>query len=475
MARIRQTSRSRRWPALVVWLAGCATALSAAGVPAAASAQDAAPQLFRVFLKDGTPLISYGDYTRTGERVFFTVPLGSVLKPDGFQIVSLPAGVVDWDKTSAYADTVRFRRYAETRGDADYTALTAEVARALSEIALSKDGPRKLALARQVRAMLVAWPRTHYGYRSREVIGLTEMLDEAISAVQTELGQNSYSFDLVAVVEPPPGDLLPAPSPAETIAAAWAAAKASDSPVERMSLQQSILATLTTRKRELPKRWASIIGAEVEASARRDVRDTHAYSDLAAGAVRAAARFSAAGNAAGVERVLSDVRARDAKLGWRRADDMASLVATLEYHLDAARTRRLELDRWAYRTETYRDYRETVAEVVERLQAHDDDLEAIRTETGPKPSRLDRMLVRLDELMRSFAPLAPPDGLEDGHGAMVSSISLMIEAARQRRDAVAAASRARAGNASAAAAGSRLLLNRARLTVDAYFAKPGSR
>jgi hypothetical protein len=442
---------------------------------ALAQAPAGAPALHRVFLKDGTPLVSYGQYSRTEDRVFFTVPLGSVTKPDGFQVVSLPASVVDWEKTSAYTDTVNFTHYVATRGDADYAALTAEVARALSEIALSKDSTRKLTLARQVRAMIVDWPRTHYGYRSREVINLTEMLDEAISAAQAEMGQYSYSFALVAAVDPPPGELLPLPTPAETLASAWAAAKASDSPVERLSLQQSILATLSARRKDLPKQWASVVENEVRASVKRDVRDTRAYGDLSANAVRAAARFAAAGQASGVERILSDVRAGDIKLGQRRRDDMTSLLATLEYHLDAARTRRLELDRWAYRMQAFRDYRDIVTRAMDRLGDFDEPLEAIRRQSGPKPPVLDRMVAHLDEVQRSFAPVVPPAGLEDAHGALSSSATLMIDAARKRREAVATASREEASNASAAAAGAVMLLNRARAAIDAFFAKPGSR
>ncbi len=442
--------------------------------PAAAAPADT-PPLHRVFLKDGTPLISFGPYTRAGDRVYFTVPLGSVAKPDGFQTVSLPETVVDWEKTQAYTDTVNYRHYVATRGDADYTALTAEVARALSEIALSKNSAHKLTLARQVRAMLVEWPRSHYGYRSREVINLTEMLDEAISAAQAEMGQHSYSFALVAVVEPPPGELLPTPTPAETVGSALAAARASDSPVERLSLQQSILATLSARRKDLPPRWASVIEHDVKASVKREIKDTRAYGELATNAVRAAARFAATGNAQGVERIVSDVRARDLRLGQRRRDDMTSLLATLEYHLDAARTRRLELDRWVYRTQAFRDYRHTVDRAMTRMAEFDDALEAIRLQSGPKPKMLDQMVTRLDEVQRSFVPLVPPPGLEDGHQALASSATLMIDAANKRRHAVAHASREDAGNASAAAAGAVMLLNRARAAVDAFFAKPGSR
>ncbi len=459
--------------------AGLLAAVLDGGPQAAARAEaaedQAAASVFRVFLKDGTPLVSYGEYARVGDRVIFTVPLGSIVHPDGFQVVSLPLAQVDWERTSRYTDTVRYQRYASTRGDADYTALTAEVARALSELALTPDPARKLDIARRTRALLIEWPRTHFGYRSREVRDLALVLDEAISEIRAQQGQNSFEFDLVAVIEPPPGEVLPVPTPQQTMAAAAAAARAADVPAERMSLQQAILAALAAPGTTAAPAWAGPLRKAVVADQKKDLRLARSYADLSSRAVREATRLADDGDVEGVTRVLAAARRRDTQLGARRPDDMASLVAALESHLDTARTRRLELDRWQYRLDTYAAYRSAVDGVLDHLTRLATDLGAIRAMAGPSPSRLNRMRARLAEVRVAMLPLVPPDELRDVHAGLGSALALMDEAVRQREAAIAAADRQLAGNASAAAAGALLLFDRARAGIGDYFGRPGPR
>lgn len=442
---------------------------------AASGGQSPAVPIFRLFLKDGTPLVSYGEYTRLADRVVFTVPLGSVQEPDSLQIVSLPLAALDWNKTTEYADVVRFQHYASTRGDADYKALTAEVARAMTEIALASDPARKLDVARRTRAMLVDWPRTHLGYRSTEVRDLALLLDETISAAQADLGQSSFSIDLVATLLPPPGTPLPDPSMAESIESARDAARASDAPMERLALQQAILAVLARKGPELPAPWISATRRDVLASVRRDLRESRAYGDLRADTVRSAARHAERGNVAGVERVLAEARARDFKLGHRRADEVAALTATLESHLDAARRRRLELDRWQYRLAAHASYRTGISLVTRRLDDVLKDIQAVRAMSGPHPAKLPRLTTRLGLVAQDLSRLAPPAELNDDHATLLNAVALMSEAIRQREQAVHAADSQLAGNASAAAAGSLLLLDRARATINAFFARPGRR
>ena len=71
-----------------------------------ASAQAAPPEatLFRVFLVDGTTLVSYGEYARVADRVVLSLPLGGTPAAPRLQLLSIPATSVDWDRTDAYAD-----------------------------------------------------------------------------------------------------------------------------------------------------------------------------------------------------------------------------------------------------------------------------------------------------------------------------------------------------------------------------------
>lgn len=463
-----------RFPAGTLARAAVAAAwlLLPATLIAAPGQAESAP-VFRIFLKDGTPLISYGEYTRTGDRVVFSVPLGSVSSPEAFQVVSLPADAVDWTRTARYTDAARYRRYAETRGDRDYTALTAEVAQALTEIALTPDASAKLPIARRTRAKLIGWPRTHYGYRSGEVRDLALTMDEVISDALAELGQDSFSFDLVAVLEPPDGGLLPAPTYEETINSARAVARLSDSPAERMSLQQAILSVLGTR-RSAETHWTVETRGAVARDLRREQQTDRAYGALAARAMRDASRLADQGDVAGVTRVIDDVRVRDARLGRQRADQVVALMATLEPLIFAARERRLQLDRWDLRNRTHAAYRDATTLALRRLDGLKRDLDAIRTFAGPAPSRFGTLRSRLNDVKGALAPLDVPEDLRGAHDTLASAVALMDEAVRLRNDAVLGADRRLSDHASAAAAGGLLLLDRARSAIAAYFQRPGS-
>ncbi len=72
--------------------------------------------LLRVFLADGSVIVSYGEYARVGERVVFSMPLGGEPETPGLQLVNLPASVVDWDRTARYADSARAAHYARYSG-----------------------------------------------------------------------------------------------------------------------------------------------------------------------------------------------------------------------------------------------------------------------------------------------------------------------------------------------------------------------
>jgi hypothetical protein len=438
-----------------------------------AGAQQVVPQLYRVFLKDGTPIISYGEYTRTGDRVVFTVPLGAGSSSSAFQIVSLPESVVDWDRTAKYSDMLRFQHYAATRGDTDYTALTADVARALGEMAATRDGQQKLAIAHRMRLAIVEWPRTHYGYRSRDVRDLASVIDEMISAVQADLGQRHFQIDLVAMVEPPPGQPLPEPTLHATLESAFAAARHSDQPVERLALQQVILSVLSADVPDIPDDRRAALRSSIRADIRRVRRESRAYAELTSNAIATATRRAAAGSVAGIEDLLDDVQRRDAQLGHRRPDEMLALKATLSSFLDAARVRRLELDRWLYRNEAFASYKDGAGAILQRLSALTPDLEAVRAMSGPEPARWPRLLTRLTDARGRLVLLGAPDELQAAHETLSASVSLMEEALRQRREAVLHADTQRAHNASAAAAGSLLLLERARSGITAFFSKPG--
>ena len=89
--------------ALVFW---------ACAVPAEA-APDAT--LFRLFLRDGSTVVSYGEYTRVDDRVVFSMPVGGSPNEPRLQVVWISAASVDWILTSVSALFVAFARLMPLR------------------------------------------------------------------------------------------------------------------------------------------------------------------------------------------------------------------------------------------------------------------------------------------------------------------------------------------------------------------------
>jgi len=223
---VRRRRRASRLPAV----AALAMALCAASAAAAFAGPQGPPPSYRLFLTDGTPLVSRGEFARVDGRVVFTVPLGAPSNPDALQTVSLPDSAIDWERTDRYADAVRHQSYASTRGEEDFAALTGAVARALGDIAFAADPSSKLAIAADIRRQLLEWPAAHYAYRSADVRDLTAQVEEAISQIRAGSGHRSFDLSLVATIEPPSEPLLAEPDLKEAVASASAVAQMTDRP-----------------------------------------------------------------------------------------------------------------------------------------------------------------------------------------------------------------------------------------------------
>ena len=147
---------------LVLCLAtAAATLLPQAGLAAVAPdetvAADAAP-LFRVFLKDGTTLVSYGELARVDDRVVFSMPTSASTAAPQLQLINISSDRVDWERTLNYAESARASRYIATRAESDYALLTGEIAQALNDVALTDDPVKRLAIVERARKALADWP-----------------------------------------------------------------------------------------------------------------------------------------------------------------------------------------------------------------------------------------------------------------------------------------------------------------------------
>ena len=94
----RLRARARRIASIAI------AALFAASI-APAAGSDAV--LYRIFLRDGATLISYGEFARVAGRVVFSIPLGDVARTPHLELVSVPEASVDWDRTDRYAEAAR--------------------------------------------------------------------------------------------------------------------------------------------------------------------------------------------------------------------------------------------------------------------------------------------------------------------------------------------------------------------------------
>ena len=104
---------------MIRWRSAAAAATLCLLTAELAAAQEDAATLLRVFLRDGTALVSYGEFARVADRVVFSMPTDSTPNPP-LQLANIPADRVDWERTRgtptprARLVTPRRRRRATT-------------------------------------------------------------------------------------------------------------------------------------------------------------------------------------------------------------------------------------------------------------------------------------------------------------------------------------------------------------------------
>ena len=66
------------------------------------------------------------------------MPFGDPPSAANAQLINIPQTSVDWDRTDRYAEAVRAKNYAESRGEEEFTRLASRVAEALNDVALAR-------------------------------------------------------------------------------------------------------------------------------------------------------------------------------------------------------------------------------------------------------------------------------------------------------------------------------------------------
>jgi len=457
--------------ALLALSARSEAAAQAASQQVAPAAQPPAAPLFRVILNDGTALVSYGEFTRVGDRVVFAMPLDSP-RGERLQLVNLPASAVNWDSTEHYSAAARYALYVASRAEADYAVLTGQVASALTEIALAKDPARRLQIAEQTRRLLAAWPLDHLGYRSADVNDMLSLLAGTISELRGAAGVRRFDFDLVATIEPPTMPLLPDPSATQAIEQVLVAARMSDVPAERITLLRSAISAIDEKAAKLPKKWARQTRASAQAVLDAELEVERRYADLSRATVAKA--IAAAGNAdvRAVEKASATLEARDRALGQKRKDQVAGLLALLQEKLDSARRLRLLRDQWARKMEAFRAYQDAAGGPIDRLAKLGPRLADVRSLAGPAMSSLPGLIQRFERIGRQLALINAPTDLAQAHATLQSAAELGQQAMRTRERAAVQGDVAMAWDASSAAAGSIMMLAQARRQIDAVMRPP---
>jgi len=429
--------------------------------------------LLRVFLKDGTSLVSYGEPARVDDRVVFSMPTAATPNPP-LHLVNLAADRVDWDRTNRYASNARATHYLETRAELDYAALSNAMADALNEVTRTTDPARRLAIVEKARRTLAVWPEDHYNYRLSEVRQMLGMLDEAIADLRATSGARRFDLTLSASIDPLtiPEPLLPPPSPKEAIEAVLGAARVVDSSVERASLLTTALAGLERDKAVLPADWVAATRAETTAAINTEVRLDRSYNTFSAYTMTLAGRRARLADVRGLERMLERIQRRDATLGNKRPETVNALIAAVEEKLDAARRLQLARDRWAMRVPVYREYHVAIRQPIDLFASLKPSLENIRALSGSTPGSLLTIDRAVAQILKLSSAIVPPDEFAAAHALLVSAVQLAGHAAQVRREATLAEDMARAWDASSAAAGALMLGTRARADIQTLLRPP---
>jgi len=434
--------------------------LAFAGLGVDAVGRAPGPLLFRIFLTDGSTLVSYGEFARVGDRVVFSIPLGDALAEPKIQILTISESLVDWTRTDAYAAAVRARHFAETRGEEEFARLTGQVTAALNDISLTPDLKRRLAMAEEARLNLAAWPSKNHGFKAVEVGQLVSIFDDVISEMRVEAGQSRFDLSLVATTEPPPPvELMPAPDVAASFEIAYRAALLAAEPAERVALLRELSASIAYAPRSAA--WALPLQRRINAAFGAETKTDAAYEALSSSMLRTAGTLSARADVRGLQGLIARALKADAVLGGRRPGEMAGLLAALDLKLDQTRRLRLARDAWAVRLQAIKDYREQIVPPLQQLARLRRWLDSIRDLAGPEP----RFLRPLDDRARvahlELMTVTPPAEAQAVHGLLSAALHMTRQAASLRRTAVSSNDIKLAWDASAAAAGAITLRERA--------------
>lgn len=453
------------------WSGWLTAALLLARCTPAAAADDVT--LLRVFLTDGSALVSYGEPARLGDRVVFSIPTAATPNPP-LHLVDLAAARVDWERTNRYSEAARAAHYVNTQAEFDYAALSMRMTQALNQLTGTEDAARRLVIAENARKMLAAWPQAHYNYRVNEVRQMVSLLDEAIADLRAAAGDGRFDLSLAAFADPPPvaEPLARPPTPKETIEQILIAARVADTASERTALLETALSGLHRDAATLPAEWMATTRAATKAQFEAERRTDRVYQVLTARIIGEADRHARAADVGSLMRLAGRVRLSDRELGGQRPETVAALIGAVEARLDAARRLRLARDRWTLRAPEFRQYRAAIKAPLDVFASLEPALNQIKSLAGSSPSSLMMIESAVSQILQQARAIAPPPEFRAAQALLVSAVQLAGSAGQIRREATLAEDIARAWDASSAAAGALMLGARARTDMQRLLRPP---
>jgi hypothetical protein len=444
------------------------------GLVMAASAQPAFAgaevTLFRLYMLDGSVLTSYGEFARVEDQVVFSMPVGGQPDEPRIQVTSVKAALVDWPRTERYSASARYQRYAESRGEEDFRILSNEVAVALNDIALSTNRQQALALAENVRRTVADWPRTHYGYRQNDIREILSVLDQAISSLRVAAGATSFELALVAMADAPELEpLATMPNPRQQLDEIFYVASKTRG-AEKVAMLQSGLALLSESESMISD--APQLRRNAENQIRQEFATDRKYAQLSQKVTTQAKNYASRAAISNIERLMTQIPKEDAKLGGQRPEMVQALNSTVQSQLFAARRLRLQRDQWLLRQSAYREYQRSVGTSLMLLVKSQPALDSIRTLEGPPPDKLMALRQQLSGGAARLERLRTPDYLRSTHELLVGAWRFAENATRARYEAIEKANAAAAWEASSAAAGAMMMLNRAQAEIRSLLEPP---
>jgi hypothetical protein len=458
---------------MIRWRSAAAAAALCLLTAELAAAQDAAATLLRVFLRDGTTLVSYGEFARVADRVVFSMPIDATPNPP-LQLANIPADRVDWERTTRYADAARAARYAETQAETDYILINNAIAGALNQVAFIPDLARRLEVVENARQALAEWPRSHFNYRGAEIRQMVSMLDESIADLRASAGGSRFELSLVATGESPGAaeSLLPPPGPMEIVEQLLNLSRLTDSAAERQSFLRTVLVRLDRDAADLPAEWAAATAAKARATIDADLRVERSYQTMIGRLIEQADRRARLADVRGVARVLQGLRTNDQALGGVRPDAIAAAYGAIEARLEAARQLRLARDHWQLRVPILARYGLAMGAPIAILRNLQTALEDIKDQAGSTRAVLGAVAGRVERMLKLIENVEPPEECRAAHALLVSAAHLARNAAAIRSEAAQSGDIARAQDASSAAAGALMLSARARTEIQSLLRPP---